>query len=90
MTGVSFDLFYGKVEQEVPGSIPGPATYNNTFVSPYVDSRRAVVSCWPNFVHLALVNRLGCLGLPRNSVVRVNDHPDMAIAVYRGRKATKH
>ena len=27
-------------------------------------------------------------GLPRNSVVRITDHPDMTSAVYRGRKAT--
>ena len=27
-------------------------------------------------------------GLPSNSVVRINDHPNMTSAVYRGRKAT--
>ena len=26
-------------------------------------------------------------GLPRNSVVRITDHPDMTSAVYRGSKA---
>ena len=31
-----------------------------------------------------LVNRLG--GLPRKSVVRLTDHPDMTLDVYRGRK----
>ena len=27
-------------------------------------------------------------GLPRNSVVRITDHPDMTSAVYRGRKTS--
>ena len=33
-----------------------------------------------------LVNRLGDLSLPRKTVVRLTDRPDMTIAVYRGRK----
>ena len=33
-----------------------------------------------------LVNRLGGLSLPRKSVVRLTDHPDMTLDVYRGRK----
>ena len=33
-----------------------------------------------------LVNRLGGLSLPRKSVVRLNDRPDMTLEVYRGRK----
>ena len=57
----------------------------HTFVSPSPDSRRAVVSYWRKYVHLVLVNRLGGLSLPRNSVVRLTDCPDMTIAVYRGR-----
>ena len=28
-------------------------------------------------------------GLPRNSVVRITDHPDMTSAVYHGHKATE-
>ena len=40
-------------------------------------------------MHLVLVNCLGALSLHRNSVVRLTDLPDMATAVYRGRKATK-
>ena len=28
--------------------------------------------------------------MPRNNVVRLTDYPDMTIAVYHGRKATKH
>ena len=39
-------------------------------------------------MHEVLVNRLGGLSLPRKSVVRLTDRPDMTIDVYRGRKAT--
>ena len=39
-------------------------------------------------MHEVLVNRLGGLSLPRKSVVRLNDHPDMTLDVYRGRKTT--
>ena len=42
------------------------------------DSRRAVVSYW---------GRNGHLVLPRNSVIRLNDLPDMTIDVYHGRIA---
>ena len=35
-----------------------------------------------------MVNRLGGLRLPRKSVVRLTDHPDMTLDVYRGRKTT--
>ena len=35
-----------------------------------------------------LVNRLGGLSLPRKSVARLTDHPDMTLDVYRGRKTT--
>ena len=31
---------------------------------------------------------LGCLSLPRKSVVRLTDRPDMTLDVYRGRKTT--
>ena len=34
------------------------------------------------------VNRLGGLSLPRKSVVRLTDRPDMTLNVYRGRKTT--
>ena len=59
-----------------------------TFVSPSADSRRAVVSYWQKYVHEVLVNHLGGLSLPRKSVVRLTDRPDMIIYVYRGRKTT--
>ena len=46
-------------------------------------SRRVVVSYWRKYVHKVLVNRLGGLSLPRKSVVRLTDHPDMTLDVYR-------
>ena len=51
-------------------------------------SRRAVVSYWRKYVHEVLVNRLVGLSLPRKSVVRLTDRPDMTLDVYRGRKTT--
>ena len=39
-------------------------------------------------MHDVLVNRLGGLSLPRKSVVRLTDRPDMTLDVYRGRKTT--
>ena len=37
---------------------------------------------------LVLIDCLGSLILPRNSVARLTDCPDMTLAVYPGRKAT--
>ena len=39
-------------------------------------------------MHVVLVNRLGGLSLPRKSVVRLTDRPDMTFDVYRGRNTT--
>ena len=39
-------------------------------------------------MHEVLVNRLGGLSIPRKSVVRLTDRPDMTLDVYRGRKTT--
>ena len=39
-------------------------------------------------MHEVLVNRLGGLGMPRKSVVRLTDRPDMTLDVYRGGKTT--
>ena len=39
-------------------------------------------------MHEVLVNRLGGLNLPRKSVVRLTDRPDMTLDVYRERKTT--
>ena len=60
----------------------------HTFVSPSADSSRAVVSFWRKYVHKVLVNRLGGLSLPRKSVGKLTDRPDMTIDVYHGRKTT--
>ena len=57
-------------------------------VSPSAFSRRVVVSYWRKYVHELLVNRLGGLSLPRKSVVRLTDRPNMTFDVYRGRKTT--
>ena len=53
-----------------------------------LNSRRAVFSYWRKYVHEVLVNCLGGLSLPRKSVVRLTDRPDMTLDVYRGRKTT--
>ena len=45
-------------------------------------------SYWRKYVLEVLVNRLGGLSLPRKSVVRLTDLPDMTLDVYRGRKTT--
>ena len=58
----------------------------HTSVSPSAFSRRAVISYWRKYVHEVLVNRLGGPSLPRKSVVRLTDRPDMTLNVYRGRK----
>ena len=39
-------------------------------------------------MHEVMVNRLGGLSLPRKSVVRLTDCPDLTLDVYRGRKTT--
>ena len=39
-------------------------------------------------MHEVLVNHLGGLSLPRKSVVRLTDCPDMTLDVYHGRKTT--
>ena len=39
-------------------------------------------------MHKVLFNRLGGLSLPRRSVVRLTDRPNMTLDVYRGRKTT--
>ena len=53
----------------------------HTFVSSSADSRRAGVSFWRKYMHILLVNHLGGVSLPWNSVVRLTDCPDMTIAV---------
>ena len=52
---------------------------------PVRPSRMAVASYWRKYVHEVLVNHLGGLSLPRKSVIRLTDRPDMATDVYCGR-----
>ena len=65
----------------VLGSIPGLATY---FRFSFRFFKKG--SC--QLLAKVLVNRLGGLSLPRKSVVRLTDRPDMTLDVYRGRKTT--
>ena len=69
----------------VLGSIPGLATY---FRFSFRFFKKGSVSYWRKYVHEVLVNRLEALSLPRKSVVRLIDRPDMTLDVYRGRKTT--
>ena len=73
---------------EVLGSIPGLATYLHFSFGPSADSRGAVGSYWPKFVHEVLVDHLGGLSLPRKSVIRLTVHLYMTLDVYRGCKTT--
>ena len=66
---------------EVPSSIPGPATYFH-FSSSSAVPRKAVVSYLGKFVCLVRANCLRGLSLPRKSVVRLTDCPNMTMVVY--------
>ena len=46
------------------------------------------MSYWQKYVHEVLINRLGGLSLPRKSVVRLTDRPNMTLDAYCGRKTT--
>ena len=74
--------------KEISNALVRYPVWQHTFVSPSAFSRRAVVSYWRKYVHEVLVNRLGGLSLPRKSVLRLTDRPDMTLDVYRGRKTT--
>ena len=69
----------------VLGSIPSLATY---FRFSFRFFKKGSCHYWRKYVHEVLVNRLGGLCLPRKSVVRLTDRPDMTLDVYRGRKTT--
>ena len=71
-----------------PGFDTRYPVWQHTFISPSAFSRRAVVSYWRKYVQEVLVNRLGGLSLPRKSVVRLTDCPDMTLDVYGGSKTT--
>ena len=62
----------------VLGSIPGLATY---FRFSFRFFKKGSRSYWRKYVHEVLVNRLGGLSLPRKSVVRLTDRPDMTLDV---------
>ena len=68
----------------VLGSIPGLATYFHFSFSFFKKGSCQLLA----YVHEVLVNRLGGLSLPRKSVVRLTDRPNMTLDVYRGRKTT--
>ena len=84
-----FRYFYSKWLKSQRSRVRYPVRpHTCTFVSLSSDSSRAVVSYWRKYVHQVLVNHLGGLSLPRKSVVRLTDRPDMTIDVYFGRKTT--
>ena len=72
-------------KSEVLGSVPGLATY---FRFSFRSFKRGSCQLLAKYVHEVLVNRLGGLSLPRISVVRLTDRPDLTLDVYRGRKTT--
>ena len=90
--GIDYVVIGDRVAQSVghltrkSGSWVRYPVWQHTFISPSAFSRRAVVSYWQKYVHKVLVNRLGGLSLPRKSVVRLTDRPDMTLDVYCGRK----
>ena len=59
--------------------IPGLATYFR-FSFPFF--KKGSCQFWRKYVHEVLVIRLGGLSLPRKSVVRLTDRPDMTLDVY--------
>ena len=69
----------------VLGSIPGLATY---FRFSFCFFKKGSCQLLAKVCHEVLVNRLGGLSLPRKSVVRSTDRPDMTLDVYHGRKTT--
>ena len=69
-----------------PGSIPGLATY---FRFSFRFFKKGSCQLLAKVCAEVLVNRLEGLSLPRKSVVRLTDRPDMTIDVYCGRKTTK-
>ena len=78
----------GHVAQSVGHLTCKSEVWPHTFVSPSTDSRGAVVSYWRKYVHEVLVDPLGGLSMPRKSVDRLTDRPDMTLHVNRGRKIT--
>ena len=69
----------------VLGSIPSLATY---FRFSFRFFKKGSCELLANVCTQVLVNRLGGLSLPRKSVVRLTDRPDMTLDVYRRCKTT--
>ena len=69
----------------VLGSIPGLATY---FRFSFRFFKKGSCQLLAKVCARSTGNRLGGLSLPRKSVVRLTDRPDMTTDVYRGRKTT--
>ena len=89
---MTLDVYSGrKTTMQMQRLTQEPEVGPHTFISPFSDLRRAVVSYWGSMCTLLLIICLGGLSLPRNSVhvVRLTDHPDMTIAVYHEHKGTK-
>ena len=89
-----FDMLPGRVAQSVGhltrksgvlGSIPGLATY---FRFSFRFFKKGSCQLLAKVCARILINCLGGLSLPRKSVVRLTDRPDMTLDVYRGRKTT--
>ena len=72
-------------KSEVLGSLPGLDTY---FRFSFCRFKKGSCQLLAKDVHEVLANRLGGLSLPRKSVVRLTDRPDMILYVYRERKTT--
>ena len=64
----------------VRSSIPGLATY---FPFSFRFFKKGSCQVLAKYVHEVLVNRLGGPSLPRKSVVKLTDRPDMTLDVYR-------
>ena len=73
-------------EPEVPGSTPGPARY---FCFSFRRFMKGSCQLLAKYVHEVLVNCIGGLSLPRKSVVRLTDRPDMTIDVNMDVKTTQ-
>ena len=61
-----------------------------TFVFSFRWLKKGSSQLLAKYVHEVLVNRLGGLSLPRKSVVRLTDLPDMTLAVYRRKTTTQN
>ena len=72
-------------KSEVLGSIPGLATY---FRFSFRFFKKGSCQLLAKVCARNIGNRFGCLSLPRKSVVRLTDRPDMTLDVYCGRKTT--